>query len=573
MTTRLYIVKNAVRDILRSPGRTIIICLIVVVISAASCIALSIQQSAQTARANASAALRIRGRIRADRQYVMEALQAAAPEEGGEEASGETEETSMQETLKAISGLSLEELQTYAAADAVQRLYYYATLSLSGDNGLTPLNQDDHADIENAISDAIPTGADRQQGPGRRGPGGGPGGMNIKDIMASINFGGDFLLYGYSSDEAMEEFQDGTSYITAGSMFPQGTAEPVCIINEDLATYNGLGVGSQISLSNPAAKGERYALTVVGVFKNTADTSNSVSQAADDPANHILTSYAVVQDIVERSKAWRDPASVESLRTLEDGSTAEQLLTDDGTLVIRGAAAEADSGEGNEHALSENVSGTYLFATIEDFDAFEAQARELGLSENYTVTSSDVAGYEASLVPLDNLSAYANTFLYIVLGVGAVILIGVNVFNIRERKYEIGALTAMGMRKGRVARQFMLELTIVTFLGIVIGSGIGAVASTPVTNTLLASQIAYEESNSEKLNANFGREVAEQGVKPHGGDVSGEVQYVSSVTFSFDYDILYKMILIGAALALVSSAAAIGFVLRYNPLEILAERD
>ena len=30
---------------------------------------------------------------------------------------------------------------------------------------------------------------------------------------------------------------------------------------------------------------------------------------------------------------------------------------------------------------------------------------------------------------------------------------------------------------------------------------------------------------------------------------------------------------IGAALALVSSAAAIGFVLRYNPLEILAERD
>ena len=31
--------------------------------------------------------------------------------------------------------------------------------------------------------------------------------------------------------------------------------------------------------------------------------------------------------------------------------------------------------------------------------------------------------------------------------------------------------------------------------------------------------------------------------------------------------------IIGALLALVSSAAAITFVLRYNPLEILAERD
>lgn len=587
----MYIVKNAIRDILRSPGRTIIICLIVIAISAASCIALSIQQSAQSARVTSSKALQIRGHIKADRKYVMETLQAANENAGTTAESGDTEDAvaTMEETLKSISGLSLEELQKYATAASVQRFYYYVTVSLGGDNGLSALNADDHSNVENAISNAMPTGeTGARQGPG--GPGGGPGGpgggggnsMSIQDIMASINFGGDFVLYGYSCDEAMEEFSSGTCYITNGRMFAENTAEAECIISEELATYNSLSVGDQIILSNPAAKSERFPFTVVGIYKNTEASTESTGQSANDPANHIMTGYAALHELVEKSKSYQDPAGVESLKTLDDGTVTEQLLRDDGTVEVKGTAAGTDAGTGedtgtdetdSDSALSETVNGTYVFASIEDFDAFEGQAREMGLSENYTVTSSDVAAYEASLVPLENLSTYANSFLYIVLGIGAVILIGVNVFNIRERKYEIGALTAMGMKKGKVAKQFILELCIVTFMGIILGSLLGAVFSTPVTNMLLASQIEYEESNSEKQEEYFGREMSESGAKPHGGDVEGEVEYVSTVSFTFDYVIVYKMMIIGALLALVSSAAAIGFVLRYNPLEILAERD
>ena len=547
-----------------------IICLIVLAISTACCVALSIQQSAQTVRINSRNSLLIRGHIKADRQYVMETLQAA--QESAADSSEEEAASSMAEKLKSITGLDLEEMQTYAGAPSVKDFYYYATISLSGDNGLTPLNQDDHSDIQDAISSAIPAGG--QQGPpGPGGGGGGAGMMNIEDIMASINFGGDFVLYGYSTDDAMEEFSDGSCYMTSGRMFEEGTTDYNCIVNEELATYNELPVGDQISLCNPGARSERFTFTIVGIFKNTEDATTTVSQSADDPANHILTSYAVVHDLVEKTKAYRDPASTESLVTAEDGTVTEQLLLDDGSMETRGAAAGTDETYESEQALSETVVGTYVFGSIEDFDAFEGQAKAMGLSENYTVTSGDVAAYEASLVPLDNLSTYANSFLYIVLGIGAVILIGVNVFNIRERKYEIGALTAMGMRKGKVALQFILELTIVTFLGIVLGSLLGSLASTPVANALLASQIEYEASNTEKMTENYGREVSGTGAKPHGGDVEGEVEYVSTVTFTFDHVIVYKMMIIGALLALVSSAAAIGFVLRYDPLEILAERD
>ncbi len=579
----MYILKNAIRSIFRSPGRTVIICLIVMAISAACCVALSIQQSAATARINSRNSLLIRGHIKADRKFVMETLQAANENAGAGGEKSADASSGMEETLKAISGLPLEEMQTYAAAPSVQRFYYYATLSLSGDNGLKPLNQDDHSNVENAISDAIPTEDPQQATGGRRGPGGGPGGppgaggggqqMSIEDIMASINFGGDFVLYGYSSDEAMEDFSSGKCYITSGRMFDEGTEDYVCIINEDLATYNSLSAGDRISLSNPGASSERFTFTITGIFKNTEDSSEDVNRAADDPANHILTSYPVIRDIVKKSTSYRDPASVESTVTNDDGSKSERLLSDDGSLTVKGSGGQAEEDYKSATSLSETVVGTYVFSTIEDFDAFEEQAKGMGLSDNYTVTSSDVAAYEASLVPLDNLSKYADSFLYIVLGIGAVILIGVNVFNIRERKYEIGALTAMGMRKSKVALQFILELTIVTFIGIALGSLLGAAVSTPVANELLASQIEYEQANGERINENFGREVAEGSVKPHGGDVEGEVKYVSNVTFSFDREIIFKLVLIGAILAFVSSAAAIAFVLRYNPLEILAERD
>ena len=39
----------------------------------------------------------------------------------------------------------------------------------------------------------------------------------------------------------MEDFTDGTCYVTAGSMFAENTSDPVCLINEDLAdTADGL---------------------------------------------------------------------------------------------------------------------------------------------------------------------------------------------------------------------------------------------------------------------------------------------------------------------------------------------
>ena len=99
----------------------------------------------------------------------------------------------------------------------------------------------------------------------------------------------------------------------------------------------------------------------------------------------------------------------------------------------------------------------------------------------------------------------AGYFLAVVFGIGAIILVVLNIFNVRERKYEIGVLTAIGMKKAKVATQFLVESFVVTIIALVIGAGIGAVSSVPVTNTLLASQIEAQSSNMMQTEASFGR--------------------------------------------------------------------
>lgn len=117
--------------------------------------------------------------------------------------------------------------------------------------------------------------------------------------------------------------------------------------------------------------------------------------------------------------------------------------------------------------------------------------------------------YESSLLPLENLSEMALYFLIVVFAIGGVVLVVLNIFNVRERKYEVGVLTAIGMKKFKVSLQFIFETLVVTFVFIVIGGCIGAVSSVPVTNSLLESQI--EAAENVVLSMDIFRELAGQG--------------------------------------------------------------
>lgn len=519
----MLVLINAFKSIIRSKGRNILIGIIVLTIAVSSSIALAIRSAADAAKESGFAAQTITGTISIDTKKLMKNAQndSSRPDMDG-----------MRDMMKQYTSLSLSEMQKYAASDYVKDFYYTTSVSLNAGEGIEPYSTDDTSS----------SGSAQKEMPSFGGGGGGFGGMTM----------GDFSITGYSSEDAMTKFISGESKITNGTMFDTTVSDYNCLISDELATFNSLSVGSKIILTNPNNEEETYTFTIVGTYSNASSDTGSGQMrfgTANDPANLICVSYNTLNDLAEKSSA----AAV-----IETDTNGRETTT----------------------ALSMQTSGTYVFANKANYDSFGEEIKSKGLSEYYTLSSPDINSYEQSLVPLENLSNFALTLLIIILCVGAVILIVLNIFNIRERKYEVGVLTAIGIKKTKVAAQFVIELLAVTLIAIVIGTGIGAVASKPVSNNLLESQIQSQESAQSTKEQNFGRPGGGSGKQggfeiPAFGDFGGSaesVEYLDTINAGVNLNILLELIGIGVLLTIFSSLAGIVFVLRYDPLKILANR-
>ena len=553
----MYIIKNALKCIGRSKGRNILIGVIVLVIAVSACLGLSIRQAAESAKADTLAGLSVTATISYDRQSAMGGFMGGfgGGSQGGKKPQGGFDRDGFAQMMGQSSSLTLEEYQTYAAASTVKDFYYMLTVSINGSDSLSPVSNEEETTESNSDSSQSNTGNFPSM------PGGNFGGFGNR-LMGVQS---DFQMVGYSSEAAMTSFVEGTASVTDGAVFSEGTSESECMISQELALYNDLSVGDSITLTNPNDEEQTYIFKVVGIYQDTTANESSFSMmgsTATDPANQIYTSYAALKKVVD--------ASTEAAETLTDEDTGREYSTE----------------------LNGSLSATYKFADVEAYETFEQEVRTLGLDDSYTVSSADLQAYENSLVPLQTLSTMAGYFLLVILIIGAIILVVLNIFNVRERKYEIGVLTAMGMKKGKVALQFLTESFAVTLAAVIIGVGIGGVAALPVTNMLLENQIAAQDNRAEQIEGNFGRFPEGMGDMPSGGDMpempsggfdgfrggmqeffGGAADYVSEINSAMNFTVVLQMLGIAVLLTLVAGAVSMLFVMRYDPLRILANRD
>ena len=545
----MYIIKNALRCIGRSKGRNILIGIIALVIAISACIGLSIRQAAESAKTSALEGMSVTATISYDRASAMGNMSGGRPGMGGGFSGGSFDPSQFGDIMGKGSSLTLEEYLKYAEAESVQNFYYTLTAYLNGSENFSPVSD------ESEDSDSSDSGSSGSF------PGGFPSGMGGMNFGAS----GDFSVIGYSSDSSMTAFVNGTASIVDGSMFEEGTSELLCVISEELAMYNGLAVGDTIIVTNPSLESETYTLTISGIYTSSENNDFSMSMfgASQDPANRIYMSASALQAVLD--------ASEESSTTITN-----------------------DYGIESESKITGTLTATYSFADTDAYYAFEEEVRTLGLDESYTVSSSDISAFENSIAPLNTLSTMAGWFLLVILIIGGIILVVLNIFNVRERKYEVGVLTAMGMKKWKVAAQFMCEILVVTMIAVVIGAGIGAVSSVPVTNALLEGQVESQNNQQSQMEQNFGRpgdfgggfpggnmpsdmpsDIPDMGggKNPFGDMFGGAADYITEVDSAMNLTVVFQMIGVGLLLTLIASAASVLFIMRYDPLKILANRD
>lgn len=358
--------------------------------------------------------------------------------------------------------------------------------------------------------------AEKGGGSGMMMMGGGPG-MNQEDPPMQ------FMLS--LQGNKLTEFEAGTRELASGEM-PDELNE--CIISTDLAELNGIQPGDTFSfageLRNPQEgkkQSTSYTLKVVGTYYDATDeySEGGMQNAFTNRRNEIITSYdTVIQEIKPDMSGIR-------------------------------------------------VNATYYLKNPDLLNAFAEEVYGKGLAQTFDVTT-DEASYNKIVGPVEGLKGIAITFMIVVLIFGGIIITLLSSIAIRERKYEIGVLRAMGMKKHKVAFGLWAEMLMITLACLVIGLGVGRLAAQPVTNALLAGQVAAAEAAEEQQPAG-----GMMMMPPQTTTTAADAEPLGNIDISLGTDTALQITGIALLLATLAALIAISRITKYEPIKILMERN
>lgn len=469
----MYIIKNAWINIKRHLGRNILIGLIVLVVALSSTIALSINTSGNK-------------------------LIESYKNKNELAVSFRLDMSKLRDESNTYTKLTVDDIENYAESDYVSSYYYTLNTSLSSDD-ITAIDMSEKF----APKD---DGKEDKMSEGDRG--------GNRENMASQ---GDYKITAYSDPSYIENFVNGTSKITSGSMITKDDEENHIVISEELATQNDLEVGDEITFYLPSDSSITYTFEITGIFETTDDSASEdfMNMNALNAQNQIYTTVTAINNI----------------------------LKDD------------DS--------SNSLNATIYLKNQDDLEAYTKEVKDKGLSDYYTI-SDNTDEITNTLTPIKNISNFSMTFLIIILIVGAIILAVINILNIRDRKYEIGVLRAIGMSKVKLILSLLTELFIVTIIAFVIGILGGKLLSQPVTNKMLENEITSQQAQTESTRENFGGRGFE---RPN--EKRATQNYEDSLTVTLDAKTVIILFSFGLILVIVSGSASAIFITKYNPNQIL----
>jgi putative ABC transport system permease protein len=242
----------------------------------------------------------------------------------------------------------------------------------------------------------------------------------------------------------------------------------------------------------------------------------------------------------------------------------------------------ADDGtDTTSYAMFSSISSKF-YVKYENIDSFTEGVKNLGISDFYKINTNEHE-ITSSLEPIKSISNFSLTFLFVILIVGAVVLTIINLFNIRERKYEIGVLRAIGMSKIKVTMQLVSEIFAVALVTLIIGTSVGTALAQPVSNYMLSSEIKSYQNKQDDIRKNFGGQgFARSGFSGNSSESrtnyrnnntnSNTESYVTSLKVHTDFTTIIELFGVSLILTIISGVTAVTFVNKYEPNRILQNR-
>ena len=322
-----------------------------------------------------------------------------------------------------------------------------------------------------------------------------------------MNGGGvvaDFKISAYSDMKFMEDFDNGTRKLLEGRI-SEGKNE--ALVSKEFAELNKLKLSDTFKMGYAEDKSE-MELTVAGIFLDTVSNNLGFIPFAEmNPKNEIIVSE-------------------------------ETLLDYMGT---------------NEWGYKFY---TFYLKNPDLLKAFNDEAHEIGMSENLMM-ATDTGAYQQMVGPLEGVAKTSMNMLWLILIFGSGLVVLMSVLSVRERKYEVGVLRAIGMKKKQLMKTFLYESLVIMIACLMMGMGVGGLMAKPVSNMMLEQQKSSPQTGII-------------GSISVGGPAQEELD-IGDVQFSTKA--FLQVSAVGLLIALVSTSVGVVYVMRYEPMEILSERN
>lgn len=473
----MYIIKNALKNLGRNKGRSFIVLMIALLTLTSVTLSFSIKTISDYAIKRYQDSFCVNATL----DYDWEKLEKDFPPKITENEDGSV----TQESGFELPEISLEDYLKYADSQYVKGAKYYVSCSFACDT-LTKVPDNTHKGEEWVSLE----------------------GMTIEEIMSYFGvstkaelFSSGIIenedelqrildskrdlvgtLIGYTDLSIVDDFADNANRLASGH-FPEQDNE--CIVSSKYAEHNNLNIGDTISISGPSKSDtETMSLTITGIYD--AHRAEASAETIGDVYGHVYTTF----------------------NTLKNSGFHYIWVGD----------------------------AVYQLGSPEEATLFEKELHEKGLSEYRFLSYSNSSDeYTKNTEPLRNISRIAEIFTLAASIIGAAILLLVSFFNIRERKYEIGVLRAMGMKKTYVAGGMVYETLIIMFISFVLSVFLGLILTKPIAVALL-------------------------------GDLTGVNLRLSPIAILFSAIMAFLF-------SIIAGLCSVFSVMRHEPMRILVERN
>lgn len=372
-----------------------------------------------------------------------------------------------------------------------------------------------------------------------------PGRTNM--MVSSVGFGGgNFRLMG----DSWAEFDEGTRELESGAM-PENKNE--VILSTDLRDENNLNIGdtfkfkSEVGIDIPEDIDQEtledgQTLTINGVDYNVVVHDRGFIQLSR-VMEYELKVVGFYDDLT-------DDYYDENMPKMPFLNSRNQILTNLETLTQ----------DRNDNETGISIQATYYLENPDLLSDFEAELRAKGLPDTFDV-GTDSLTYDAIVKPVEGMKKISMTFMFVVMILGSLILMLLTSISIGERKYEIGVLRAMGMKKKNVIFGLWFELLTITGICLVLALGTGAVIAQPISDKVLASQ-----SRTEMNQGGF-----------TSGSISigsvGQEEKLESIEIKLDGMTIMQIVVISIGLSSLAGFVSMRKITQYEPIKILMERN